>query len=130
MTRETKIVLLVLGLVFGSIGVACAGCAGLVWWGWGQMEEEIVAQIRTNPVVLEHVGEVRSCEMDLAASLDEEEVEVFWFDVAGAKGEGRIWVRSVTRDDGAEEVVAGELRTSAGTYDLFGAPGDPPEADR
>ncbi len=123
MNRETKIVLLILGLVFGSISVACAGCGGIFVYFWGEMEDDIAHQIRENPVVVEHLGEVSSCEMDLSASFDEEDVESFWFDVEGARGKGRVRVTSVTNDAGSEDVVAGELVTPEGTWDLF-APGE------
>ena len=118
-------------LIFG-----CGGCAVIVvlaffFGGWALMKlglgvfaDEVESELRSNPVIIEHVGRIEEFELDLSASVAEAGGEDFVFKVKGTKGSGLVTATCVTNEDGIEEVVAGTIQLESGeTLDLF------PESD-
>ena len=82
--------------------------------------DEVESELRSNPVIIEHVGRIEEFELDLSASVAEEGSEDFIFRVSGTKGSGLVTATCVTNADGMEEVVAGTIQLESGeTLDLF-----------
>jgi hypothetical protein len=109
--------LLLVALVGGVPLLCCGMCGGVVMIGLEVVEEEIVADLNTDPIVQQHLGDVKSAELHLWDSLMEEiknptgDDEDSWyvFDVEGSKGKGRIIGKSVTNDSDMEELHDGRL---------------------
>jgi hypothetical protein len=112
--------------------IGCSGCAvvfilAMVFGGWALMKlglgvfsDEVESELRSNPVIIEHVGRIEEVELDLSASVAEEGSEDFIFRVSGTKGSGLVTATCVTNADGMEEVVAGTIQLESGeTLDLF-----------
>jgi len=110
----------------------CGGCAVVVvlvmaFGGWaliklglGVFADEVESELRSNPVIIEHVGRIEEFELDLSASVAEEGGEDFIFHVSGTKGSGLVTATCVTNDEGIEEVVAGTIQLESGeTLNLF-----------
>ena len=114
-------------LIFGCGGCAIIVFLAVVFGGWALMKlgfgvfaDEIESELRTNPVVVEHIGRIEEFELDLSASVAEAGDEDFVFKVSGTKGSGLVTATCVTNDDGIEEVVAGSIQLESGeTLDLF-----------
>jgi len=112
--------------------VGCGGCAVMValvavFGGWALMRfglgvfaDEVESDLRSNPVIIEHIGRFEEFELDLGASIASEGSEDFVFRASGTKGSGLITATCVTNDEGIEEVVAGTVQLDSGeTLDLF-----------
>lgn len=84
-------------------------------------EQQVAADIKDNPVILRHIGEITSIDTDWSATGDEPGDDVFVFRVAGTKGEASLVAECITVDIDHEDVVSGSLRLPSGeTVDLFG----------
>src|SRR5687768_16576605 len=113
---------LLLGVPLAGL-VCCGLCGGVVHLGLELVEEEIVANLNRDPVIQEHLGEVKSAELDLWDSIREEiknptgEDEDSWyvFDVVGTKATGRVIGKSVANDSDVEELREGRLILADGT---------------
>jgi hypothetical protein len=112
--------------------VGCGGCAVIfalaaIFGGWAVMKfglgvftDEVENDLRTNPVVLEHIGRIEDFDLDFGASIATEGEDDFVFRVSGTKGSGRISATCVTTSEGVEKVVAGTIQLESGeTLDLF-----------
>jgi hypothetical protein len=114
-------------LIFGCGGCAVVGALVIVFGGWGLLRlglgvfsDEVESELRSNPVIIEHIGRIEEFDLDLSASIAEEGGEDFVFRVSGTKGSGLVSATCVTNDDGIEEVVAGTIQLESGeTLDLF-----------
>ncbi len=114
-------------LVFGCGGCAVVIILAMVFGGWallkvglGVFSDEVESELRSNPVIIEHVGRIEEFELDFSASVAEEGSEDFIFRVSGTKGSGLVTATCVTNADGMEEVVAGTIQLESGeTLDLF-----------
>ena len=78
--------------------------------GLGVFSDEVESELRSNPVIIEHVGRIEEFELDLSASVAEEGSEDFIFRVSGTKGSGLVTATCVTNADGMEEVAAGTIQ--------------------
>lgn len=113
--------------IFGCGGCAVIGALAIIFGGWGLLRlglgvfsDEIEGELRSNPVLIEHIGRIEEFELDLGASIAEEGNEEFVFRVSGTKGSGLVTATCVTNDEGGEEVVAGTIQLDSGeTLDLF-----------
>jgi len=117
-------VIAVLAVIFGGWG--------MVKLGLDVFSDAVEADLRDNPVIIEHLGRIEEIEVDLTTSLSTEGEDDFVFDVRGTKGSGRITATCVTSQDGVEEVVSGTVQLDSGeTVDLFPdvAPEVPPEPE-
>lgn len=112
--------------------IGCGGCAvvvalAMVFGGWalvrlglGVFADEVEADLRSNPVIVEHIGRIEEFDLDLGASIAAEGDEDFIFHVKGTKGSGLVTATCVTNDDGVEEVTAGTIQLESGeTLNLF-----------
>jgi hypothetical protein len=117
--KKSKVIWIVLGtLLLGGV-VVCACCGGFVCLGFGVMSTQIANDLRDNPAMRQHVGEIQSFKCNIIASAAEEDEDTFVFDVVGDKGTGTVTVKSMTDADGNEEIIWARLRTSDGsTIDL------------
>ena len=114
-------------LIFGCGGCAVFVALAMVFGGWallklglGVFADEVESELRSNPVIIEHVGRIEEFELDLGASVAEEGSEDFIFRVSGTKGSGLVTATCVTNADGMEEVAAGTIQLESGeTLDLF-----------
>ena len=130
--------------------IGCGGCSviavlAVIFGGWAMVRlgldafaDEVEAELRENPVIIEHIGRIEELEVELQTSLSIEGQDEFVFRARGTKGSGLINATCVTNDDGVEEVVAGTIQLDSGeTLDLFpeapkapqDAPPEPEEAD-
>ncbi len=108
--------------------VVAAGYA-LLNVGMGMVEEQVKQDILDNPVILEHVGNIETIEIDYEASAALPGDDVFVFLLAGSKGTAEMTATVKTLDEDTEKVVAGSLRLPSGqTMDLFPQEDAPAEA--
>ena len=114
-------------LIFGCGGCAVVVILAAVFGGWALMKlglgvfaDEVESELRSNPVIIEHVGRIEKFDLDISASVAESGGEDFVFKVTGTKGSGLVTATCVTNDDGIEEVVAGTIQLESGeTLNLF-----------
>jgi hypothetical protein len=114
-------------LIFGCGGCAVVVMLAMVFGGWallkvglGVFSDEVESELRSNPVIIEHVGRIEEFELDFSASVAEDGSEDFIFRLSGTKGSGLVTATCVTNADGTEEVVAGTIQLESGeTLDLF-----------
>jgi hypothetical protein len=93
-------------------GTAVIGLMGI---GAKVMEVEVRDQLRDNPKLREHIGEIRSFEVDSAGSFAESDSNTFRYKVEGTTGSGEMTVRHITSEDDKEVVEEAHLRLSDGT---------------
>lgn len=104
----------------GAIALLCCGCVGLMMFGFNVIEQEVTAQLKSDPVVQEHLGEVQSVEFDFMQSIEETQArgggddESLVFHVKGTKGTGDVIGRTETGPDGQERLTNGILRLPSG----------------
>ena len=100
----------------GVLLMVCGGgCGALVVFGLNVAEEEIIAQLRDNPKLREHIGEIESLDLDIVASGAEDDSDVFVYRVKGNKGAGRLTIREGSNDDFDTIVEEATLRLPDGT---------------
>ena len=115
---------LVLGFVFGGVGafvLLCGGCCvGLVFVGLNQIGTEVENNLAGNEVIIEHIGDVQTFEMDKWESIKHANEDIYVFHLTGTKGSGTIEAECLANDAGTYEVWSGELKLDSGeTFDLF-----------
>ena len=95
--------------------VCCGGGALLTWFGKNVGEEEITAQLRDNPKLREHIGEIKNLDMDFVASGAQDDSDVFVYNVEGSKSSGRLTIRESMDDDFSTIVEEATLRLPDGS---------------
>lgn len=115
---------LILGLIFGGLGgfvLVCGGCCvfGMFQFS-GILEEAARSELADNAVIIEHIGEIQSLEVDWSATIDaaSQRPNTFVFDVQGDKDSGVV---SAQMDDrgGQLKLLSGQVRLSNGdSYEL------------
>jgi len=93
----------------GGVVVAVMGLGANI------MEEEVSDQLRDNPKLREHIGEIQSFEVNTAGSMLEPDGDTFRYRVQGSTGSGELTVRHITGKDSKEVVEDARLRLSDGT---------------
>lgn len=83
-------------------------------FGIGVITTEIEDQLRDNPKVQEHVGEISEFTMDWSRSFATADDDTYVYRVKGTKGGGKVTVKQITNDDGDEEIVSADLRLDSG----------------
>lgn len=117
-----RTVLIILAIVAALLVVGCLACAGLTYFGFtGMVDEAIKEQYNGNPVIEQHIGEIESASVSIAAT--QEAQQEFGSDdyivilVSGPKGEGKLILH---RPEGESfRSTDAVLRTSEGDFDLF-----------
>lgn len=99
--RKSNVWLWVLGIV-GVLGLlVILGCCGSVFFayqfGAGMIGEQVKSELRGNPVVQEHIGDIESAEMNLTATAQETQDqpggESIVFDLEGSKGSAKVAIQ-------------------------------------
>ncbi len=113
--------------------VAAALCLGLGVWGGKKLmnvaAEMIAEQVRDNPVILQHIGNIEKAELDLGATGATGGDETLVLRLTGTKGNGRLTAETQDDGQGNLEVVAGKLRLDDGQtvvdLNIGGEPSEP-----
>lgn len=115
--------------VLVTVLVAVGGGYAVFQYGIGLIEGEVREDLAGNPVVREHLGEIRELELDYTESGALPGEEDFAFRVEGTRGSGMIRATVITGDDDLEHVTRGTLTLASGeTFDLFPeVPGEVPD---
>jgi hypothetical protein len=100
-----------IGLFLG-IG-CCSGTLGVVYLGWQLVEDELLVQLRDNPKIREHLGELKSLDLDVSKSLATKE-DVSVFAAVGTTGTGELTVTHETDNAGDEQILDAKLRLPDG----------------
>jgi hypothetical protein len=107
--------LIVLGVLVGGGVLCCLCCGGLMMMGWGQIGKVVKANIESDPVVQEQLGEIESAKMNLTKATqylqENPGKNIMAFDIKGSKGSGVVYV---------EQTPGGKiiLKTDSGEYEL------------
>jgi len=100
----------------GGLSVLCC-CGGLISFGmYTQKSEEsdLIALIKDDPVVIEHVGELQQLNTDFMASNNIEDWDVYVYKAVGSKGEAKMVLQSGYDQNGDVTVISGRLIDSQG----------------
>lgn len=120
-----------MGCLLAVIVVLVAAGVGVFYYFKAATEafsQAVKLAVEDNPVILEHIGEIRGIEMDLGGTQDSVKEQRFAFLIQGSKGAGKLTagIRVAPEDERIEgqpdlpEVVSGTLAVNGGeTYDLF-----------
>jgi len=103
-------------------GCALCGLGGWALWASGSqlLEEQVAADLRDNPVIVEHIGTIQTLELDPMAAPQHTGPEDNPYRIVGTKGTGVIVVSSRTVSGDVEVVESGTLYVDGGgSYDLF-----------
>lgn len=106
-----------LWLMLGGGGIlllllCCGGGVGLLLMVRSMMTAEVKSQLRDNPKLREHVGELETVELDFAGSIAEDDDNTFKYNIRGSKGSGEL---TVVESDDDETIVEATLRLPDGT---------------
>ena len=115
------------GLLLGALGMALfVGLLGLLFvFGIGVFSEQAQTAMQENAVIREHIGQIRSAELDYVASMNHPDMDTFVFDLDGDKGKGQVTAEFITVDADTEALGEGSLRLADGRqFDLGGEPGE------
>lgn len=100
--------------LLGLIAIVGLGLVAVVGYYGYQFQEETRAALEANPVIRENLGDIESLEFDLSKSTEHEDIDTFVMRVHGTLGDGEVTAALVTRDNGTDELVDGELRLEDG----------------
>lgn len=123
----------VVALVLVGGGLVCCG-GPIAFFGWaGNFFLNIAsAEIKKHPVVIEHLGEVTSCNVNLQATGELGQDNHFVFDVTGTKGSGVVTIH-IDAQGNSVRIISGDIKLPSGEkIDLVpggpagGPPGMPP----
>jgi hypothetical protein len=95
--------------------LCCGGGFLVMRFGFSVMAVEVKDQLRDNPKVREHLGEITQFDMDLTGSMAAEGEDVYRYKVRGTKGSGELTVKHHTGDNDKEVIDKASLRLSNGT---------------
>ncbi|MBT2115754.1 hypothetical protein KK141_08490 [Dyella sp. LX-66] len=97
-------------ILLGSLIVAIvAAVGGLAWWGWLAFEKQAVVAMAADPVIAEHIGNIRSSEFDWTLTSSEPDEDTFAFHLKGERGSGTVVARFITEDADSETIDGGVL---------------------
>lgn len=104
---------LVLWLTLSAL--VASGCGLLAGF-----EQQVADDIQNNPVIVRHIGDITTIDIDWSATGEEPGDDVFVFQLTGTKGDGLLTAECITVDADHEDVVSGSLRLPSGeSVDLF-----------
>lgn len=64
----------------------------IIWWVFYKVSKAVQDKIKHNPIIAEHIGTITRFKVNLSATVKEIGEDTSVFDVAGAKGSGKIRV--------------------------------------
>lgn len=104
-----------LGLVGGGLLLGCClGGVVLALFGMDVVAEQVADELRDNPIVQQELGGIEEISIDYSASMAREDDDEYVYKVEGPKGKGTLIAKSISNDDGGEDVESASLRTSDG----------------
>lgn len=107
----------IVGGILGVIGLICAGCCGFGFFALDAQYKETARQLsvdyRNDPIVKEHVGEVKEISYNWSATIAREDDNLDVYDIVGDKGKAQLVVDA---DD--EEIYSVTLQNDKGEWDL------------
>lgn len=114
-----KIILIVL-LIMGVLGLLCCGGFGaMTYFGMKMGAEQIVAPLKSNPQLVEEIGDFQSASMNLTATGQEAQKNpnpggqpAIVMDVRGSKGTAKLLI-TLSRQ-GSDEIERAVMRTNDG----------------
>ena len=110
--KKTYIVLLVV------ICVVTISSGLFFWLGWITYSDEIKASLNSNPIIEKHIGNVNEIAIDLAATGNETNDDVFVFTVEGSKNTGLLKVE--IEPGSLSYILSGTIELPSGEiYDLI-----------
>ena len=110
--KKTYIVILIV------ISTVTIGSGLFFWLGWNTFSDQIKAYLNSNPIIQNHIGYVNEIEIDLAATGNEINNDIFVFAVEGSKNTGLL---KVEIDSGSHlYILSGTIKLPSGEiYDLI-----------
>jgi hypothetical protein len=131
--KKSNVLMYVLLGIGAVVVIGCCGCAGMMMFGGNAfmqagmnlVGEQIKPSLQADPVVQEHIGDIKKISMNFTASTQEAqrsqqagEPQRMVFDVEGTKGKGQI-IGTNMEQGGQPRLKNAELRMSTGeTYPL------------
>ncbi len=110
---------IILGIGLGMVLTVAIAVVGLGVYGWGLFNEQVIAAMNENAVIVEHLGEVREAELDAIATANVPGEDFFVYKAIGTKGTGIVSGEFVTVDADHEEIASGTLELPDGRkFDL------------
>jgi len=110
--KKTYIVLLLV------ISIIVIGSVLFFWLGWNTYSDEIKASLNSNPIIEKHIGNVNEIAIDLAATGNETNDDVFVFTVEGSKNTGLLKVE--IEPGSLSYILSGTIELPSGEiYDLI-----------
>ena len=77
--------------------VCCGGGVAMFYYGTNAFGEVVISQVKNDPAIVEHIGEVESCSLDFGATAKAAEsaeqagdTTPIAFEIKGSKGEGTL----------------------------------------
>ena len=105
--------------ILGGLGAVtflacCGGCLALAYFGKSVAERELTDQLRDNPALQEHIGDIEQLSYNFiaTAAIEDDDVEVY--DVQGTKGKGEITMKTSSLMDAEDEIIWARLRLDSG----------------
>lgn len=108
-------------IAIGVPALLCCVCTGFGAFGVKIYGNEVCGHLATLEGVKEHLGTpLTKCSVDYGPTLTIKDNDTWVFQLAGSKGSGKAWVRSVTGESGSEEFSGTLLEVGGKEYLLEG----------
>lgn len=111
---QQRWIFIVAGLSVATGLAIVAGCLGVLHFGLEMTTEEVRQGLEANPKFVERVGRVHDFKMDRLASFNDDDEDVWIYDVKGEKLSGRLTVKHETADDGSERIIWARMTLPTG----------------
>jgi hypothetical protein len=108
------VITLAIGGVVAFLGLLVC-CGGLAVFGLNVTTAEVETQLRDNPVLIEHVGQVEQFTMNVVRSMASSDDNLWVYNVVGSKASGELTVHQVTDENWDEQILSAKLRLKDGT---------------
>ena len=111
-------------LIFGGGGVmvllCCGGCIFLAMIGSEEESDQLRARYADHPAVVEQIGEIDSLSRNWTDSLEDDDNNIWIFDISGDRGSGQLIIRESSSFSMEEELDLdwAKLVTDAGEFEL------------
>ena len=115
----------IIAIVLGGGGlVCCGGPLALTFFATNMVLTSASNQVKTEPAVVEHMGNLSKCSINLQKTGELHQDNHFVFDVQGTKGSGEVIVHVEPEGDHVR-IISGTVKMSTGESFPFGAGGPP-----
>jgi len=92
----------------------------LTLFGFRVLEEEARTAVEHNEIFREHIGNIKSLDVNFLKTSAHSDPDVMVYDVEGDRGNGQLLISSTEEFDGSSEIHWIELKLPSGeTYDLL-----------